>query len=84
MEEQIPHRELRNRSGSILRAVEAGESYTVTNDGRAVARIVPIGRADADLPLHRAATTHGGFSGLRRHTIPNPSAETISDMRGDR
>lgn len=81
---EIAHRELRNRSGEILRAVESGESYTVTNRGRAVARLVPITRAEPDLPLHRAATIRGGFSELRRHVIARPSAETIDHLRGDR
>ena len=80
----IAHRELRNQSGEVLRAVEAGESFTVTNHGRAVARLIPVTTAEPDLPLHRAATTRGGFSTLTRHIIATPSAETIDDLRGDR
>ncbi len=37
-------RELRNRGGEILDRVEAGERVTVTRDGRAVARLEPLGR----------------------------------------
>jgi prevent-host-death family protein len=38
----IPQRELRNNISRVLREVEAGESVTVTVDGRPVAQIVPV------------------------------------------
>jgi prevent-host-death family protein len=37
----IPQRELRNNVAAVLRAAEAGESFTVTVRGRPVARVVP-------------------------------------------
>jgi prevent-host-death family protein len=37
----IPQRELRNNVSEILRAAEAGETFTVTVRGRPVARVVP-------------------------------------------
>lgn len=37
-------RQLRNHGGEVLDRVEAGESLTVTRDGRAVARLVPLPR----------------------------------------
>ena len=43
----IPQRELRNNIGAILRAAEAGETFTVTVRGRAVARVVPLGERGA-------------------------------------
>jgi prevent-host-death family protein len=39
----IPQRELRNNIAAVLRAAEAGESFTVTVRGRPVARVVPPG-----------------------------------------
>ncbi|MHA7985984.1 type II toxin-antitoxin system Phd/YefM family antitoxin [Rathayibacter sp. CAU 1779] len=42
--ETVTHREMRNRSGEILRRVEAGESVQVSNNGRLAAVIVPPGR----------------------------------------
>jgi prevent-host-death family protein len=42
----IPQRELRNNVGAVLRAAEAGETFTVTVHGRPVARVVPVGDAD--------------------------------------
>jgi len=80
----VTHRDLRNRSGEVLHAVEAGETYIVTSRGRPVARLVPVTEANSDLPLHRPATTRGGFSQLIRHSVATPSAEMIDDLRGDR
>jgi prevent-host-death family protein len=84
MERTVSHRELRNNSGALLHAVDSGESYTVTNRGRPVARLVPISEPSADLPLHRPATTRGGFRSLARHSVATPSAATLDDLRGDR
>jgi len=49
----IPQRELRNNVAAVLRAAEAGETFTVTVRGRAVARLGPPGepaqrRVDVD------------------------------------
>ncbi|HZI91637.1 MAG TPA: type II toxin-antitoxin system prevent-host-death family antitoxin [Thermoleophilaceae bacterium] len=49
----IPQRELRNNVAAVLRAAEAGETFTVTVRGRPVARLVPPGdqahpRVDVD------------------------------------
>jgi len=64
----IPQRELRNNVAAVLRAAEAGETFTVTVRGRPVARVVPAGsepRTDVDretlrrilaLPLDDALT----------------------------
>lgn len=39
----IPLRELRNNISAVLRAAEAGETFTVTVRGRPVARVVAAG-----------------------------------------
>jgi prevent-host-death family protein len=48
----IPQRELRNNVAAILRAAEAGQTFTVTVRGRPVARVVPpddrLPRVDVD------------------------------------
>lgn len=41
---EISQRELRNDSGAILRAVERGESFTVTRNGTPVGRLIPLRR----------------------------------------
>ena len=52
---QISQRQFRNESGAVLRAVEAGESFIITNNGRPVAELRPIS-ADplAGLKVRRA------------------------------
>jgi prevent-host-death family protein len=42
----IPHRELRNASGAILRRAESGEEFTITVDGRPVATLGPYRRRE--------------------------------------
>ncbi|WP_349827863.1 type II toxin-antitoxin system Phd/YefM family antitoxin [Brevibacterium litoralis] len=84
MSSTVSYRELRNRSGEVLGAVESGESYTVTNHGKPVARLVPISEGQPDLPLHRPAAVRGGFSQLRLHKVDTPSAEALDDLRRGR
>jgi len=40
--QKISQRQLRNESGAVLRAVEAGETFVVTSNGRPVAELRPI------------------------------------------
>jgi prevent-host-death family protein len=42
----IPQRELRNNVGRVLRAAEAGETFTITVRGRPVARLGPASSVD--------------------------------------
>jgi prevent-host-death family protein len=42
----IPQRELRNNISAVLRAAEAGDTFTVTVRGRPVARVVPPGESE--------------------------------------
>lgn len=42
----IPQRELRNNVGEVLRAAEAGETFTITVRGRPVARLGPAVSGD--------------------------------------
>lgn len=38
----IPQRDLRNNPGSVLRRAQAGETFTVTVNGRPVAQLGPL------------------------------------------
>ena len=38
----IPQKELRNHIGEVLRRAEAGEQFTITVSGRAVAQLGPL------------------------------------------
>ncbi|MFD0362024.1 type II toxin-antitoxin system Phd/YefM family antitoxin [Nocardia sp. GCM10030253] len=40
----IQQRDLRNDSGKVLAAVEAGESFTITRNGKPVAELKPLTR----------------------------------------
>lgn len=41
---EITQRELRNESGEIMRALDAGESFLVTRNGVGVGELVPLRR----------------------------------------
>ena len=47
MPRTISQRELRNDSGEIMRAVEAGESFVVTRNGVPLAELIPLKRRTA-------------------------------------
>ena len=50
----IPQRELRNNISAVLRAAQAGETFTVTVRGRPVARLVPPGDSGPRVDVDRA------------------------------
>ncbi len=85
--ETVTHREMRNRSGEILRRVEAGESLLVSNNGRIAALIAP---ADGDLldglvargEARAARTDASALAKITRATSPVSTEEMIRDSRG--
>jgi prevent-host-death family protein len=79
----ISHRELRNNSAQVLREVEKGESFAVTNRGVVVAALLPAG-AGRDLECVRPAKVHPSFSARRRRVIGEPSAVALEDLRAER
>ncbi|MEV4240934.1 MULTISPECIES: type II toxin-antitoxin system prevent-host-death family antitoxin [unclassified Nocardia] len=62
---EIPQRELRNEASRILREVRAGQSYTVTVDGAAVADLVPHrpARRRTAVPRDETIAAFAGLSG---------------------
>lgn len=44
MAREITQRELRNQSGDVMRALDAGESFVVTRNGVAVGELSPVAR----------------------------------------
>jgi len=44
MARKLTQRELRNESGEVMRALDAGESFTVTRNGIAVGELAPVQR----------------------------------------
>lgn len=79
---RISQRELRNDNAAIIRAVEAGESFTVTKRGVPVARLTPV--PEADLRRVRPATPGHDVAALPRVVPSRSSAGHLEDLRGDR
>lgn len=85
--EMISHREMRNRSGEILRRVEAGESVQVNNNGRPAALIVPVGGDALERLIARgeARPPRAGkdaFASIRRVESRLSSEQLVEDSRG--
>lgn len=85
--DKVTHREMRNRSGEILRRVEAGESIEVSNNGHPAALIVPIGGDVLDGLIARGEARPPRASAdellaIRRIASSKPAHELIHDSRG--
>ena len=79
---EIASRELRNDTAGVLRRVEAGESLTVTSNGRPVAELVPVGRRRSWLPreeLIRIVREAQADPGLR-DDLRELAGETTDDL----
>ena len=86
MSTTITHRELRNSSSSILRRVQAGETFEVTNNGEPVALLSPVGGERLALLRRRGAVTQRSrvdFARLKRAT-GIASRDALDDLRGER
>lgn len=85
--ETVTHREMRNKSGEILRRVDAGESIMVTNNGRIAAVIVPpavdllaeLAQHGQVRPALRDVTT---LRDIQRRSSRLTSEQIIADSRG--
>ena len=83
----VTHREMRNSSGEILRAVAAGETFQVTNNGQVAALISPptgdgLARLEEQGHLRPARRPATDLSSIRRRTSTPTSQEIIEDVRG--
>jgi antitoxin (DNA-binding transcriptional repressor) of toxin-antitoxin stability system len=83
----VTHREMRNNSAEILRAVASGETIQITNNGVLAAIIAPPGPAVlADLVAagHARAATRppSSLKDLKRHRSRQPTRELLEDVRG--
>jgi prevent-host-death family protein len=83
----VTHREMRNQSGEILRAVASGDTIQVTNAGTVAAFIVPPGSDTlAELIVRgQARAAKSPLSSLRqikRTKSKRMSEEIIADSRG--
>ena len=83
----ITHRELRNNSADVLRAVEAGETIQVSNKGRVVAVLSPAGlstidRLIAEGKARPAVRPLTDLKKIKRKKIGIASKELLDDVRG--
>jgi prevent-host-death family protein len=86
---RISHRDLRNNSSEVLRAVQAGEVIEVTNHGEVAAVLVPpsLTRYERLVVAGKVRAPSGQDVDLRRIPRARPgltSQEIIADLRGDR
>ncbi len=84
MPERIAHRELRNRSAEILRDVQNGAAYEVTNHGRVVALISPASASGRQELRIRKARHRGGFTSLPRVERSARMQDSLDELPGDR
>ena len=83
----VTHREMRNSSGEILRAVAAGETVRVTNHGQVAAIIAPpTGDALVELAARGQVRPPrrplADLSSVHRKRVRRTAAEVVSDSRG--
>jgi prevent-host-death family protein len=53
---EITQRDLRNKSREIMDAVESGQAFTVTRDGREIGELIPVRRRRRFVPRADFAT----------------------------
>jgi prevent-host-death family protein len=83
---QISQRQLRNDSGAVMRAVEAGEVFIVTSNGRPVAELRPVA-ADPLAGLRvRRATPGVRFTEVKAEIgrSDETALESLMHLRGSR
>ena len=83
----VTHREMRNSSGEILRAVAAGESILVTNNGVVAAVISPppgdvLHQLIADGSARVARRPLADLADIARTSSDLTTAEILTDTRG--
>jgi len=83
----VTHREMRNHSADILRAVAQGETVQVTNHGQLAAVISPPSGVTVDDlaargQARRARRPPADLSSIQRRQAPLTSRELVADARG--
>ena len=83
----IPQRELRNRSGEILRRVQAGETFLVTTRGEPVAVLsppAPPSRPASSRIASRPARRIGGWEATPLAVCEGSSQDILDESRAER
>ncbi len=84
LHKRIAHRELRNNSSAVLRAVQSGDTYEITNNGVVVAMLVPPQTSNRLPEPAKPATVKGGWNRIERVTSPYTTADVLDYLRGDK
>jgi prevent-host-death family protein len=79
----ISQRELRNDNAVVIRAVEQGETFTVTRRGVPVARLAPV-QGDDDLRCVGRASARPDYVHRSRPRLDIDVAGILADLRGER
>ncbi len=83
---RIPHRELRNNSGEVIRRAQAGELLVITNNGEPVADLGPHSETPLESMRRRGKTipAKASLADLKMPTrvLSRSSAEIVDDLRG--
>ncbi len=84
--QHISQRQLRNDSAVVLRAVESGETFIITNNGRPVAEIRPIPQDPFEGSGVQRAIPGARFAALNPVQIESEETalEALLLLRGDR
>ncbi|SDO40310.1 prevent-host-death family protein [Cryobacterium flavum] len=80
----IAHRDLRNNSAEVLRAVRDGETLQVTNHGEVVAVLSPPPAAPLGSIQHRPPLLRGGFSKLPLFPASVSTESALDELRAER
>ena len=84
MKKVIAHRELRNNSSAVLREVQRGTTFEITNHGKVVA---VLGPPEPDVLAGftvRRARIVAGFDEIERISVDVSSQQILDELRGDR
>jgi len=82
----ITHRELRNESGRILREVQEGQTFIITNNGEPVAALEPVGTDPLAGIRHEAPKRGARFADIVPEEVDSDETalEALMYLRGDR
>jgi prevent-host-death family protein len=82
----ITQRQLRNDNAGVIRAVESGESFQVTKNGRIVAVLRPASSSEASpaLPLGRPAKKRFKYTAFPRVQGNVPTQTILDELREER
>ena len=82
----VTHRELRNDSGRILREVQAGATFVVTNNGQPVAVLKPFEESPLAGVRYQPRVPGARFCDVRPQpgTLDETALESLMQLRGDR